>query len=576
MNALATLPDRSPSVPRPILAPPSSPAGEQAAKSAIAKRAAQPLLPLMFSAQALMTHLPFHFPGDSDSPPSPKTSYRSQYRYLEPETLLDAGKLQGMSDLEVALRLVDFSALRDELARIYRPSHKGQVPFDPVSMALSIGLRKEKRLSWNATSTLLKGEEGAPWRKLFGFRDGDTPSASGLRYFFGKVGPEFFDDLCPRMIDLLRGQGLFPERSTFPGDREERGVSVSHDGMLHPARSRPSCQLATEECYQPLSVDGPAAPPAPAGREGLTAPRRCRAREKGLEGCSCDGPECAQHCRRASRLDPEARSIHYEKGNNKEGKDEKGKGIDVFGYRSIAFRVIDDRFGMAWTVWSRLYSADTDERTIFVVELAALRSRFPDLNLKGEFLGDSGIGYAGPLDAIWELGALRMVDIRHDKADQDLETCLRRGYDGIGRPLCNQGYAMSPNGYDYGRRRTKWTCNQVCRREPLREGGPTAPPSGCPYLDRPLGQVRNVGRAFLNGSLRLAREIPYGSQSWKARYGRRNMSESRNGQIEGLGLKRMRSFGLERDRKDIQLADFLLNLRTLGRLVREASDLADN
>ncbi len=101
---------------------------------------------------------------------------------------------------------------------------------------------------------------------------------------------------------------------------------------------------------------------------------------------------------------------------------------------------------------------------------------------------------------------------------------------------------------------------------------------GCPYLDeaRPLGQVRHVGLAFPNGSVRLAREIPYGSLAWKARYGRRNQSESRNGQMEGLGLKRMRSFGLERCRKEIRLADLLINLRTLGRLVREASVLAGN
>ncbi len=38
----------------------------------------------------------------------------------------------------------------------------------------------------------------------------------------------------------------------------------------------------------------------------------------------------------------------------------------------------------------------------------------------------------------------------------------------------------------------------------------------------------------------------------------------------------MRSFGTERNRKDIRLADFLINLRSLGRLVREASDLAGN
>jgi hypothetical protein len=58
-----------------------------------------------------------------------------------------------------------------------------------------------------------------------------------------------------------------------------------------------------------------------------------------------------------------------------------------------------------------------------------------------------------------------------------------------------------------------------------------------------------------------------------ARYGRRNNSESRNGQLEGMGLKRMRSYGLERNAKEVQAADFIGNLRTMVRLLKEASRL---
>jgi len=36
----------------------------------------------------------------------------------------------------------------------------------------------------------------------------------------------------------------------------------------------------------------------------------------------------------------------------------------------------------------------------------------------------------------------------------------------------------------------------------------------------------------------------------------------------------MRAYGLARAQKDLQLADFLLNLRTLGRLVRQATTAA--
>jgi hypothetical protein len=243
----------------------------------------------------------------------------------------------------------------------------------------------------------------------------------------------------------------------------------------------------------------------------------------------------------------------------------------VFGYRSVAERVLDDRVAVAWTVTSELYPANTDERTTFTPRAQALTQRFPDLAI-GEWLDDAGVGFAECLDTIWALGALRMVDIRADASDQDVAACRTRGYDGQGRPLCPHGYPLRANGHDAERRRTKYICAQACRREPLAEGGALQPVAGCPYLEptSSCGFVVNVGRTLPDGSTRLARDIPYGSPAWQARYGRRNLAESRNGQLEGMGLKRMRSYGQARATKDVQLADFVLNLRTLGRLVHEA------
>ena len=105
---------------------------------------------------------------------------------------------------------------------------------------------------------------------------------------------------------------------------------------------------------------------------------------------------------------------------------------------------------------------------------------------------------------------------------------------------------------------------------------PTRPAPDCPYRDpaHPHGQIVNVGRTLPDGSVRLAREVPYGSDAWKARYGRRNLSESRNGAIEGYGLKRLATSGLAHGRQEIAIADFLDNLRTLARLVQEATLLA--
>lgn len=584
----------SPRPPSPPLLASSHPEAE-AAKSASVKRAANPLFPLTWSLGALSPYLPFPFPVDPNLPPSPKPHYRSLYCPPEPGRLFDQTKRDGMSDFELAVHLIDFSALERPLAQFYyRPSAKGQIPFHPVSMLLAVALRIETGQSWRKVARLLAGEDGAGWRRLCGFVEGDTPSASGLRYFYQSVGPEPFAQLGPAWAEMLRTAGLFPEHSTYPGDPPDQGVSMSQDGMLHDALSRQACQLATDECYQPLPESRAEAAPLPQGEAvpnpaaASPRPRRpCRARRGAHEGCLCDTAACRQQCRRASRLDPEARFIHYEGRNSKAvGPDDpresgdgekKGSGRNVFGYRGVANRVLDDRWFVAWTVASDLYPATSDERTLFLKGLAWLQLHLPWLKI-GEWLDDSGVGFEECLKAIWALGALRMVDIRADKGDGDFEVCLRRGYEGRGYPLCAHGYVMHPNGYDRQRRRTKWVCNQTCRRRPRREGEPVSPPSGCPYLDpsHPLGQVRNVGLAFPNGSVRLAREIPYGSEAWKARYGRRNLSESRNGLIQGLGLKRMRSFGLERARKDIRLADFLLNLRTLGRLVREASDLASN
>jgi hypothetical protein len=572
--SVAVLP--APSAPPPV--PPPS-------VSAAQKRTQEPLLATHWSLAALLPHAPFRFPAAADLPASPKTRYRSQYRAPAPPLPADLGAL---SEFELALTLIDFSPLELVFAQHYVPSRKGHVPFHPVSLFLALCLRRELTLSWRKTARLLAGEHGAGWRRLFGFADGQTPSASGLRFFFQAVGAPVFAALCPQFVTLLRQHGLFPEHSTYPDDPPTRGVSVCQDGMLHDAHDRASCSLATAPCFQPLPpaavipltpVRAPgAAPVRPLPAVGA---RPCRAREKGLPGCLCTTPACQEQCQRASPRDPEARLIHYAGHNHKhagsaaEGVSAgatKGKGRDVFGYRSVAERVLDDRFAVAWTLRSTLYPANTDERTIFADRVAALRSRFPDLPI-GEWLDDAGVGYGPCLDAIWDLGALRMVDLRADKSDTNPAACLARGYDGNGRPLCPHGFPLRANGYDDARRRAKYVCAQACRREPPRPGAPIEPISDCPYLDptHPIGFVVNVGRTLPDGSTRLAREIPYGSPRWKARYGRRNLAENRNSQIEAMGLKRMRAWGLARATKEVQIADFLINLRTVGRLVREAS-----
>lgn len=204
-----------------------------------------------------------------------------------------------------------------------------------------------------------------------------------------------------------------------------------------------------------------------------------------------------------------------------------------------------------------------------------MAATFPGLKI-GEWLDDAGVGYGECLEAVWRLGAWRMIDIRAVPADRDPAAWRSRGYDADGRPLCAHGYPLRTNGYGAQRRRTKYPPEadaQVCRRQPRHEGEPVQPVRDCPYLDpeRPLGVCVNVGLTLPDGSLRLAREVPHGSATWQARSGRRNLSESRTSQVEGLGLKRLPVCGLARATMEVHLADFLLNLHTLGRLVRGAT-----
>lgn len=517
------------------------------------KRAANPNFVNTFSLDALRDRLPFHFPVPEDVPPSPKRRYRSHYRYLGYDDLAVPAILATLTLFGIALRLVDFSPLWDYLAQFYYfQTVKGQIPFDPVSLFLCICLRRELNLSGRVLATLLAGEHGAGWRRLFGFREGVTPSASGLRYFFHTVGPEVFDELCPSFTDLLHQADLLPEHSTYPGDPSHQGVTISHDIMLHETRSNMNCAHVTDSCYQPT-------------------PRPCPAREAGKEECDCSEEACLQICRRATPLDAEARYIHYE-GRNKEADlttQDNAQGRDVYGYASNPDRLIDDRFACAWTIRTDLHPATADERDLFPTSFAHLQTRLPYLNI-GEVLADAALGFQCCLDPIWKAGALRMVDIRADKNDQDPEAQLRRGYNEEGHPLCIHGYEMSPKGHDYQRRRTKWICQKTCLKDPKRPG------PDCPYLasEHKHGQVVNVGRTLPDGSVRLAREVPYASQTWKKRYGRRSLSESRNSSQERMGLKRLPSLGLNRNRKEVTLGDFLDNLHTLGRLVQEATTLA--
>lgn len=521
--------------------------------TAIKKRVHNREMLLLFDLEAFERRLPLVFPCDPALPASPKRRYRSDYRYRGIEDL-DGESLEDLSPFEIALSLFDYSTLEPLLARhIYRPSAKGQTPFHPLSMYLLSLYRRERNLSRHEALRILRHpDDGRQLRRGLGFK-GIFPSESGLRYFEGCITPELQQEINALQIEVLYQTGLLPTKPDA-----EASVSLSFDGMLHEARSHMRCMYARASCYQP-------------------APRSCPAQEKGKRGCDCTETGCAHVCQHATPRDPEARFIVYAGNKSRpespnaslEEKDERRSlGRRVYGYYSYAGQLLDDELATYWILPGTFGPATHGDERCFPDAFTYLRTRFPWLTIE-EVLADAGAGEQTCLDLIWEARALRMVDIRGHKSDDDPDSLLMRGYDDKGYPLCPFGYATRSNGHDYRRRRTKWRCGHACLTDPGR------PVPECAYLrsGHKHGYTISIGRTHADGSVRLAREIPYDSPAWKERYNRRNSAESRNSTLERLGLKRLPVHGLSRAHVTVLQGDFVANQRTLVRLIREATAL---
>jgi hypothetical protein len=88
----------------------------------------------------------------------------------------------------------------------------------------------------------------------------------------------------------------------------------------------------------------------------------------------------------------------------------------------------------------------------------------------------------------------------------------------------------------------------------------------------PNGKILNIDERFRDGSIRLVRDVPFGSAAWKALYHRaRNASEGRNAAHEHWDVKRLSVYGQCRAKAFSFLAETWSTLTKLARLVREAS-----
>jgi len=530
----------------------------------------------IFQWEAVRPLLPLRLVVPPGIPPWTGRLCRSHYLWRPPESALSVDDLAGLDDFDLLLRLFDFSPWRPILAQRFR-SHMGPPPFDPLSIGLAILLARWKRWSWPTLVTELRSRErGAGYCRRLGFDPDDVPSASTCRMALARTDETWVLQCADSLALSLMAYGLLPTQSTFPGDPPQRGVSIALDSQLVEARSRMRCRHQNAGCFLP------------------PAKRTCAAREDGKEGCACDTEACADHCRLVTPRDPEAAYVYYSGSNQPTTAQEKDesdnssqtrRGQHHFGYKSKAFNVVDDRLFSYWPLSGPFVPANRNDHLQTISGFESLQRRFPGLNI-GEALGDAGEGYDEVLRFVHDdLKALRTIQIRHHRSDEDLLTCLKRGFDRNGVLLCPHGYHLAFNGHDYRRGDSKWLCRQRCACHSTPDVVPDtlvdekcAAASVCPYRhpDHPLGFTVTVNLTLPDESLRLARDSKVDSPTWKLRIGRLSYAESRNANQARRDIKRSPWFGQANSAKASFWGDILSCALNVARFVREATLAAEH
>jgi hypothetical protein len=530
-----------------------------------------------FAWSAIRPLLPLRLLVPADVPPWQPRRCRSYYRWLAPQEALTAQDLGGLDDFDLVLRLFDFSAWRPILAQRFH-SHMGPPPFDPVSIGLAVLLARWKRWGWPTLLTELhSSDRGAGYRRRLGFISDDLPCESTFRMAVRNTQESWVLQGADSLTLSLMAYGLIPTHSTFPGDPPERGVSIATDCQLVAARSHMRCRYQNANCFLPRNE------------------RTCAAREHGKEGCACDSEACVDHCRRVTPRDPDATYVYYAASNQPTTSQQAGESSDAhlprrgkhhFGYKNKAFNVVDDRLFTFWPLSGPFAPANRNDHLLTIPGFQDLGRRFPGLQIS-EALGDAGEGLDEVLLFVYyTLHALRTIKTRHHACDKEALTCLKRGYDGQGNPLCPHGYRLSFNGHDYGRQDSKWLCRQRCIAHPTPHLIPDdwidvqpAPALTCPYRnpDHPLGYSVVVNATLpKDNNVRLARDLKVDSPTWKLRIGRLSYSESRNANQTRRDLKRSPWFGKTNSAKAQYLGDILSCALNVARFVREATLAAEH
>ena len=529
-----------------------------------------------FAWSAIRPQLPLRLVVPSDVQPWRPRHCRSYYRWLPAEETLTAQDLRGLDDFDLLLRLFDFSAWRPILAQRFR-SQLGPPPFDPVSIGLGVLLAHWQRWHWPTLCTQLHSDErGVGYCRRLGFDPDDLPCESTFRMAIAKSEEAWVLQCADSLALSLMAYGLIPTHSTFPGDPPARGVSIATDCQLIASRSHMRCRYQNANCFLPPDV------------------RTCAAREAGKEGCACDSEACADHCRYVTPRDPDASYVYYTATNQPTASQETGRetgqasdtplsrrGKHHFGYKDKTCNVVDDRLFTFWPLPGPFTTAKLNDHLLTIPGFADLCRRFPNLKI-AELVADAGEGYDEILLFVYHtLHALRTVKIRRHACDNNGLTCLKRGYDQKGNPLCPHGYRLSFNGHDYERQASKWLCRQRCIVHPTPDLIPDdhvdeqrAAALTCPYRnpDQPYGYSVVVNATLpKDNDVRLARDLRVDSPTWQLRIGRLSYAESRNANQTRRDLKRSPWFGKANSAKAQYLGDILSCALNVVRFVREAT-----
>ena len=82
---------------------------------------------------------------------------RSFYQWLPPDELQTSADLAGVDELDLVLRLFDFSPWRPYFAQRFK-SQFGPPPFDPLSLGLGMFLAVYRRWDWERLSQELRSK----------------------------------------------------------------------------------------------------------------------------------------------------------------------------------------------------------------------------------------------------------------------------------------------------------------------------------------------------------------------------------------------------------------------------------